>query len=115
RSLVAFARREANAGAWASAASALVQGSRLSPTRALRESRLLRAVDAMVGAGDLEQAEAFAREIMAFPACAMRDAALGYLAVVRGRPREAENLPRSAWERVRPAEEPAVAGAIARP
>ncbi|HEY3261173.1 MAG TPA: AAA family ATPase [Pseudonocardiaceae bacterium] len=111
--LEAFARREANAGAWASAASALVQASRLSPTRALRESRMLRAVDAMVGAGDLEHAGTFAREIMVFPAGAMRDAALGYLAVVRGRPGEADNLLRSAWERADPAEDPAMAATIA--
>jgi DNA-binding CsgD family transcriptional regulator len=98
--LEAFGRREANAGAWASAASALVDASRLSPNRTLRESRLLQAVDAMVGAGDLAQAASFAREIMGFPAGAMRDAALGYLAVVRGRASEAENLLHRAWERV---------------
>ena len=111
--LEAFGRREANAGAWASAASALVDASRLSPDRAAREACLLQAVDAMVGAGDLSQASTFAREIMGFPADAMRDAALGYLAVVRGRSSEAEHLLRRAWERVDSDTERRVAATIA--
>jgi DNA-binding CsgD family transcriptional regulator len=111
--LEAFARREANGGAWASAASALVDASRLSPNRTLRESRLLQAVDAMVGAGDLTQASSFAREIMGFPAGAMRDAALGYLAVVRGRSGEAESLLHRAWQRVDTGTERGVAATIA--
>ncbi len=111
--LAAYGQQRANTGGWAGAASALVAASRLSPGRALRESRLLQAVDAMVGAGDLSQASTFAREIMGFPAGAMRDAALGYLAVVRGRPTEAEDLLRRAWERADPARDPAVAATIA--
>jgi DNA-binding CsgD family transcriptional regulator len=111
--LEAFGQREATYGAWASAASALVQASRLSPDRARREFRLLQAVDAMVGAGDLSQASTFAREIMGFPAGAMRDAALGYLGVVRGRASEAENLLLRAWERVDIEREPGIAATIA--
>ena len=64
--LDAFARRQSAVGAWAGAAWALVEGSRLSPDRRHREQRLLRAVDAMAGAGDLIQAETFAREAVAF-------------------------------------------------
>ena len=111
--LDAFGRREAHRGAWASAASALVEASRLSPTRALREARLLQAVDAMIGAGDLGQASTFAREIMGFPAGALRDAVLGYLAIVRGRSSEAENLLHRAWQRVDPTTERSVAATIA--
>lgn len=94
-----FAHREAALGAWAGAAWALLEGSRLSQDRAQREQRLLRAVDAMVGAGDLIQAETFAREAVAFAPGPLRNAALGYLAVLRGQPVEAERLLRSAWER----------------
>jgi DNA-binding CsgD family transcriptional regulator len=108
-----FGRQEANKGGWASAASALVEASRLSPHQSLRESRLLQAVDAMVGAGDLSQAGTFAREIMGYPAGAMRDAALGYLAVVRGRPTEAENLLLRAWRRADTTTERAVAATVA--
>jgi ATP/maltotriose-dependent transcriptional regulator MalT len=98
--LDAFARREAAAGAWAGAAWALVEASRLSPDRAHREQRLLRAVDAMAGAGDLIQAEAFAREVVVFAPGPLRNAALGYLAVLRGEPAEAERLLHAAWERI---------------
>ena len=94
-------------GAWAGAASALVEASRLSPTRPEREQRLLQAMDAMVGAGDLVQANAFAGEIVVFPAGPMRDAALGYLAVLRGRPAEAEDLLRRGWQQADPVPRPA--------
>ena len=95
--LEAFARREAAVGAWASAAWALVEGSNLSPNREAREKRLLLAVDATVGAGDLHQAEIFARDVASFSRGAWRDAALGYLAILRGRRDEAEELLGHAW------------------
>ena len=50
-------------GAWASAASALVEASRLSGDREQREQRLLRAIDAIVSAGDLPQASAFTHDV----------------------------------------------------
>ena len=98
--LDAFARREAALGAWAGAAWALLEASRLSPDRANREQLLLRAVDAMIGAGDLIQAEAFARDAVAFAPGVLRNATLGYLTVLRGKPDEAERLLRSAWKRI---------------
>ena len=90
--LDAFARLEMRWGAWASAASALVEASRMSPEREQREQRLLRAIDAIVSAGDLLQASAFARDVARFEPGPLRDAALGYLAVLRGRVSEAESL-----------------------
>ena len=111
--LDAFARRDAASGAWAGAASALVEASRLSPTREQREQRLLRAVDAMIGSGDLVQASAFAREIVGFAPGPLRGAALGYLAVLRARPGEAETLLRGAWERCDPASDPQLAAVLA--
>ncbi len=96
--LEAFARREARAGAWAGAASTLLEASRLSADRERREYRLLRAVDAMIGAGDLIQAESFARRAVALAPGPLRDATMGYLAVLRGRAGEAEALLRAAWE-----------------
>ncbi len=97
RELEAFARREAAVGAWASAAWALVEASNLSPNREVREQRLLLAVDATVGAGDLHQAEIFARDVASFSRGAWREAALGYLAILRGRRDEAEELLGHAW------------------
>ena len=90
--LDAFARREMRWGAWASAASALVEASRMSVERAEREERLLRAIDAIVSAGDLLQASAFTRDVARFEPGPLRDAALGYLAILRGRVAEAEAL-----------------------
>ncbi|MBV9922432.1 MAG: hypothetical protein JOY78_16505 [Pseudonocardia sp.] len=55
------------------------------------------AVDATVGAGDLHQAEIFARDVASFSRGAWRDAALGYLAILRGRRDEAEELLDHAW------------------
>ena len=81
-----FARVEMRWGAWASAASALVEASRMSVDRASREQRLLRAIDAIVSAGDLPQASA-SRRTSPVRAGALRDAALGHLAVLRGRSR----------------------------
>ena len=96
--LDAFARREAVAGAWGGAASTLLEASRLSADRESREHRLLRGVDAMIGAGDLIQADAFARRALGFAPGPLRDATMGYLAVLRGRPGEAEALLHAAWE-----------------
>ena len=98
-SLDAFAHHRMSWGAWASAASALLEASRLSADRGQREQRLLRAIDAVVSAGDLPQASAFARDVGAFAPGPLRDAALGYLAVLRGRVAEAEALLTAGWER----------------
>lgn len=94
-----FARVEMQWGAWASAASALVEASRMSVERQDREQRLLRAIDAIVSAGDLPQASAFAQDVARFEPGPLRDAALGYLAVLRGRLEEAEQLLMTGWER----------------
>ncbi|MEY9490376.1 ATP/maltotriose-dependent transcriptional regulator MalT [Streptomyces calvus] len=73
-------------------ADTLVLAGRLSTRRAAREDRLLRAVDAMIGAGDVPQAAAFAAELESFPASTLRDVVLAYLAIMRGRPAEAETF-----------------------
>jgi DNA-binding CsgD family transcriptional regulator len=111
--LEAFARREARAGAWAGAASTLLEASRLSADRERREHRLLRAVDAMIGAGDLIQADSFARQAVGFAPGPLRDATLGYLAVLRGHAGEAEALLHAAWGQCEPAADPDVAAVVA--
>lgn len=99
--LDAFARGEAALGGWAAAAWALVEGSRLSPDRPGREQRQLQAVDAMISAGDLIAAEAFAQETAAFGPGPLRNAALGYLAVLRGQADKAERSLCAAWHGTR--------------
>jgi DNA-binding CsgD family transcriptional regulator/tetratricopeptide (TPR) repeat protein len=95
--LVALARRKATEGAWAVVADALVDASRISPGRADREDRLLQAVDALAGAGLLEQAVIALPEVEALPTGARRDAVLAYVAVQRGRRNEAVEHLDAAW------------------
>ncbi|MCX4703811.1 LuxR family transcriptional regulator [Streptomyces sp. NBC_01373] len=101
-----YASARASAGEWAAAAEVLIRASRLSPARARREDRLLRAVDALIGAGDIPQATVFAAELESFPAGTLRDAVLGYLAIMRGRPAEAETFLSRAWTRQDPQPRP---------
>ncbi|MFE0423309.1 LuxR C-terminal-related transcriptional regulator [Streptomyces sp. NPDC058953] len=100
--LDAYAAERACAGEWSTVADALVRAGRLSTGRAAREDRLLRAVDAMIGAGDVPQATAFAAELESFPAGILRDVVLGYLALMRGRPAEADAFLTEAWRRCDP-------------
>ena len=55
-------------------------------SRASVSTGCCRAVDAMIGAGDLIQADAFARQAVGFAPGPLRDATMGYLAVLRGAP-----------------------------
>ena len=111
--LDAFAQRESKRGAWASAAAASLEASRLSASRHQREQRLLWAIDAIVSAGDLVQGSAFARDAAQFESGPLRDSALGYLAVLQGRAAEAETLLQAAWDRCDPTSNPALAAVIA--
>jgi DNA-binding CsgD family transcriptional regulator len=101
-----YAAERASAGEWSAVADTLVRAGRLSTGRAAREDRLLRAVDAMIGAGDVPQATAFAAELESFPAGTLRDVVLGYLAIMRGRPAEADAFLTQAWERCDPERHP---------
>lgn len=95
--LVALAERKAGEGAWAVVAGALIDASRISPTRADREDRLIRAVDALAGAGLLGQAVDSLPEVEALPFGPRRDAVLAYVAVQRGRRAEAVSYLEAAW------------------
>jgi len=110
--LSVFARDRAAAGAWATAASAFLEAARLSRGQQDREHLLLKAVDAMIGAGDLAQAEVFAEEVVGFQPNAMSQATMGYLAVLRGRLDEADKLLNAAWESAGPAEDPGVTAVV---
>lgn len=107
-----FASRRAARGAWKTVAEALITASRLTPDKTTRQRRLIRGVDALTGAGDLPQALAFTPEIDSFDDDARRDAVLGYLAILRGRPGEAEQLLTHAWAECDPASDPDTAALI---
>jgi DNA-binding CsgD family transcriptional regulator len=95
--LVAHARRKADDGAWAVVAGALIDASRISPSRADREDRLIQAVDALAGAGLLGQAVDALPDVEALPSGPRRDAVLAYVAIQRGRRVEAVSYLESAW------------------
>jgi DNA-binding CsgD family transcriptional regulator len=111
--LDAFAARQAEAGVWSAAAEALLKSSQLFPTRAGRELRLLRALDAMVGAGDLPRARLYIQEVGSFAPSPSRDAVLGYVAILEGRQTQAELLLTRAWARCNPATDAEAAALIA--
>ena len=107
-----FAASQASIGAWAAAADALLEASRLSTQARNRQGRLVRAADALVGAGRLVQAIRLLPALESMPATAERDGVLGYLAVCRGREAEAQFHLDNAWKR-RPPEDPAIGAQIA--
>jgi DNA-binding CsgD family transcriptional regulator len=88
--LAALAEREEAAGAFGEAASTLMDASQMSPPGPHREDRLLQAVDVLASAGGLVQADPFLAEVAGLAQGARRDALLGLLAILRGRPAEAE-------------------------
>lgn len=95
--LDAFAHREMRWGAWASAGLALMEASRLSREQTLREERLLRAVDAIVSAGDLTRVSMLSKQIAAYAPGPLREAALGYLAILHGRVDQAQARLSDGW------------------
>ncbi|KAA9152110.1 helix-turn-helix transcriptional regulator [Amycolatopsis acidicola] len=99
-------------GAWGVAASLLSDAARLTEDRLQRESRLTRAVDALIGAGDVLGAGALVPEVEGLRETPLRNAVLGYLAIVRGRRAEAEARLARAWALVNAEREPDVAALI---
>ena len=99
----------AAAGAWGSAAEAYSQASRLNPVREERQSLLVRAVDAIVGAGELPRASAAVEGLAPGP---QGDAVRAHLAILSGRPAEADALLEKAWKSVDPATDPGTAAQI---
>lgn len=97
--LIAFARREAGRGAWASAADALLSASRLAPDVARREDCVVRAAECMLNGGDVSGAVAQTATISRLAASPRRDYVLGLLAGMTGRPQDAEQLLTGAYER----------------
>lgn len=111
--LEAEASRRAGTGAWAVAADLLLLGSRASTDPDAGARRLVGAVDALIGAGDVPQAMRFTPDVETLRETPLRNAVLGYLAVVRGRPAEAEHKLGRAWDLVNPRREPDTAALIA--
>jgi tetratricopeptide (TPR) repeat protein len=110
--LVALARDKTADGAWSAAADALLAAGRLTEERDLRELRLISAVDAMIGAGEVLEAGATVPVVEDLRNTPLRNAVLGYLAILLGRAAEAPSRLTRAWELVDPDREPGTAAWI---
>ncbi|MDI6626104.1 MAG: LuxR C-terminal-related transcriptional regulator [Rhodococcus sp. (in: high G+C Gram-positive bacteria)] len=110
--LESLAAERARTGEWATAARLFMLSSRASGNAGLREDRLVRGVDALIGAGDVRGASDYIAEIESLHETPSRNAVLGYLAILRGRPQEADARLTRAWQLVRTRHDRDVAAVI---
>ncbi|MFJ6457096.1 AAA family ATPase [Paenarthrobacter sp. NPDC091669] len=108
-----FARRRALVGAWQDVSTALFSASRLSFGVRSRNDRLLRAVDALVGSGNVAEAQMWASAVDALPPSPLRSSVLGYLSTVSGQNDSAQSQLDMAWRTSNPQREPATAAQVA--
>jgi ATP/maltotriose-dependent transcriptional regulator MalT len=111
--LVAFARRQVAATAWASAAEALLAAGRLTQARSEGERLLLEAVECLLLAGDVAEAASLSEQITAHTDTGWRDYIHGWLALVAGHLQEAEARLVEAWRRCDPKADPSLGARIA--
>ncbi|MDA0174496.1 LuxR C-terminal-related transcriptional regulator [Solirubrobacter taibaiensis] len=111
--LEAHARQAEARHSWAVAATALQSASRVSPSRAARERRLLDAIAAALYAGDGARARALAELATDFEDSAQRDAVLAWVAMSAGDRLEAQLRLERSWATCDAAGEPALAAWIA--
>ncbi|HEX7662820.1 MAG TPA: ATP-binding protein, partial [Pseudonocardiaceae bacterium] len=100
-------------GEWGAAAKLLWEASQLTTESLPRDDRLVRSFDAMVADGDILAATSLVPALESLRETPRRDAALGYLAVIRGRAAEADARLRRAWDIVNTDRDPQVAAQIA--
>ncbi|WP_240689894.1 AAA family ATPase [Arthrobacter sp. PAMC25564] len=108
-----FARCQALVGAWQDASTALFSASRLSRDIRSRNDRLLRAVDALVGSGDIAQAQMWAAAVDALPSSSLRSSVLGYLSTASGQNGSAQTQLEMAWRTCNPQRDPSAAAQVA--
>jgi DNA-binding CsgD family transcriptional regulator len=108
-----FARRQARIGAWQDASTALFSASRLSRDIRSRNDRLLRAVDALVGSGNIAQAQLWTAAVDALPPSPLRSSVLGYLSTASGQNDSAQTQLEMAWRTSNPGHDPSAAAQVA--
>ena len=108
-----FARRQALLGAWQDASTALFSASRLSQDIRSRNDRLLRAVDALVGSGNIAQAQMWTAAVDALPPSPLRSSVLGYLSTASGQNDSAQKQLEMAWRTSNPQRDPSAAAQVA--
>ena len=108
-----YARGQAQLGVWQDASTALFSASRLSQDIRSRNDRLLRAVDALVGSGNIAQAQMWSAAVDALPSSPLRSSVLGYLSTVSGQNDSAQTQLQMAWRTCNPERDPAAAAQVA--
>ncbi|MGW9403303.1 AAA family ATPase [Arthrobacter sp. NPDC055585] len=108
-----FARSRAMVGAWQDASTALFSAARLSQDIRFRNDRFLRAVDALVGSGDIAQAQMWAAAVDALPPSPLRSSVLGYLSTASGQNDNAQAHLDMAWRTSSLQRDPAAAAQVA--
>ncbi|MDE8669816.1 AAA family ATPase [Pseudarthrobacter sp. H3Y2-7] len=108
-----YARRQARVGAWQDASTALFSASRLSRDIRSRNDRLLRAVDALVGSGNISQAQMWTAAVDALPPSPLRSSVLGYLSTASGQNDSAQSQLEMAWRTSNPEHDPSAAAQVA--
>lgn len=96
--LAAYAATRAGAGAHTEAARVYLDAHALAGSQERRVQYLIDGIDAHIGGGSLAEAEHLLPELEVLPRTARVEATMGYLAIVRGRPDEAEAYLTRAWE-----------------
>ncbi|GAA3725176.1 DNA-binding CsgD family transcriptional regulator [Spinactinospora alkalitolerans] len=112
RALADRGRLRAGQGAWPTAARLFLTAADLTGDPATRDDLLIAGVDALVGASDVPSAMLYTPLVEGVRVSPARDALLGYLAIHRGRRREAEALLRRAESTCDPESDPAGYAAI---
>lgn len=95
--LSAAAANHVAGATWSAAAELYLAAVHVSPARADREHRLVRAIDCLFAAGDVAAATRHLTDLGDVDDPAIRDYLHGRLEAVRGHPAAAENLLRRAW------------------
>lgn len=111
--VAALAAKQTAAQAWAAAADSLLAAARLAASRAEREGYVLQAVDRLLLGGQLTEALGFAPEVAGFADGPSRNHLLGRLAMLEGRPADAEELLARAWDQGLADTDPSLAAAVA--
>jgi DNA-binding CsgD family transcriptional regulator len=106
------AHKEAARGASGAAAAHLVTASRLTPDEATRKDLLLQALELLLASGDASEATLVADRLAGVADSSRRNCLLGYLALLTGRQREAEDRLTAAWNTHDPALEGRLASLI---
>lgn len=108
-----FAQRQSQSGQWQNASNALFAASRLSLDQRQSSDRLLRAVDALVGSGNISSAQTWIATVEALEPSPLRSSTLGYLSTASGQNDHAQSQLEMAWHTSNAEKDPYQAAQVA--